>query len=88
MKSEIYSVYDMKAKIYGKPFYMVNEAVCLRSVTQSLCEGDSDLRHHPEDFLLYHMGTFDDQTCEISTGQPNLVCKLIELKPKAELKSV
>lgn len=60
MLSSVYSIYDIKAQVYQLPFYSPNDAVALRTVYDSFYQHDSIISRHPEDFILYKLGEFDD----------------------------
>lgn len=60
MKLYIYSVRDVKADIFNRPFYENNDAMAMRTLHQSSI--GTLLEKYPEDFLLYKIGVFDDAT--------------------------
>lgn len=60
MTKNIYSVYDVKAELYGPPFALKSHGEALRGF-QDLCEDRSTMvGRHPGDFKLVQLGTFDD----------------------------
>lgn len=64
MKTEMYSVYDSKAQAYGLPFHAPNDAVALRIFGEAVNDPSTQLNKYPEDFVLFHLGRFDDQTAQ------------------------
>lgn len=81
MKTIMYTIYDSKAQVYNKPFYMVNEQVAVRSFRDLANDPSSDVCKHPEDFTLWRVGEFEDTLNEITlSAPPVVVCKAIELK--------
>lgn len=87
MKTKVYSIYDQKAGIYNKPFYMINEQVATRSCIDLLDDPSTDLAKHPEDFTLYELGDYDDTSCTFELHEPALlVHKLHELKHSVTIK--
>lgn len=80
MKLEIYSMYDAKLNSYGRPFYLLNEAQAIRAMVDLMIDGDSDPARHPEDFILFKLGNFDDSNAVITADTPKIICKLHELK--------
>lgn len=56
-----YSIYDIKAQIYSPPFYAVTDGAACRIVQDSL-SNDSALSRHPNDYIVYRVGTFTDDT--------------------------
>lgn len=62
MTTEIYSVYDSKAMTYGQPFHAINDGVAIRMFGGAANDPETTLNKFPEDFVLYHLGRFDDQS--------------------------
>lgn len=62
MLHRVVSVFDTKSKIFSKPMLFVTDGVALRSFSDEVNRKDSDLGAHVDDFQLFLLGTFDDQT--------------------------
>jgi hypothetical protein len=61
MKWGVFSLYDVKARAYSTPFFLQNVDMAKRSLVDAMTyESASPLSRHPEDFMLYEMGEFDD----------------------------
>lgn len=72
MVKNIYSVFDVKAELYGTLFPMKSHGEALRGF-QDLCEDRNTMPgRHPGDFKLVQLGTFDDVTGLISATVPPL----------------
>jgi len=58
------SVRDSAADLFGQPFFVPTTAMALRGFADAVkrADGDSDLTKHPDDFTLFELGTFDDET--------------------------
>jgi hypothetical protein len=56
------SVFDAKAGLYSNPFYSVNVAVATRDFNHACTDPNSGLAQHPEDFSLYVVANFDDES--------------------------
>lgn len=67
MKMTICSVLDAKADMFGRPFFVQTTAVGLRSFNDEVNRNapDNPFFTHPEDYALYELGIFDDQTGRI-----------------------
>lgn len=65
-KVMIYAVYDSKVKYFHKPMFMRNKGEALRSWTEVANEKDHAISRHPEDFVLFELGDYDDQTATIT----------------------
>jgi hypothetical protein len=64
------SVFDVKAVAYSNPFYSVNTAVAVRDFSHAVSDPNSGLFNNPEDFSLYQVATFDDESGLISPLVP------------------
>jgi len=79
----IFAVYDSKGRTFGQPFFAISKEVALRSVRSTVqdARADSLLSRYPEDFTLYALGTFNDDTAEFLTDpQPHNLGSLAQFK--------
>jgi len=60
MQTNVYSVFDNKAAVYGTPFFMPNDAMAVRAFEGAVNKPGSLVFDHPEDFSLFRIGNFDD----------------------------
>lgn len=60
----IYAVYDNKAKAWLDPFVSINNAVAQRHFANGANQEGTQLNKNPEDYTLYHVGTWNDDTGE------------------------
>ena len=58
----IFSVRDAKADCFTRPFVDHNDQTALRAWLQACRDPDTQFNKHPEDFTLYQVASFDDQT--------------------------
>nr|QJB19352.1 MAG: nonstructural protein [Microvirus sp.] len=65
MKHIIFTIYDSKVESYSPPFYARSVAEGIRTITSTLKNAESQLSQYPEDFSLYHIGTFCDESANI-----------------------
>lgn len=61
----ICAIHDTKAEAYMNPFYMRSEGEAIRAFGDAIDKGDTPLSQHPEDYVLYKLGTFDQSTAAI-----------------------
>lgn len=75
MKLGLFSVRDEKAEVFSPPLSSMNVGTITRSLFDVLKSGSHDYAKHPEDYVLYHLGTFDDQTgqMELFTAPKSVV---------------
>ena len=79
----ICSIKDRAADCYGRPFFTPTDNVAIRSFMDEVNTDreDNQLNRHSDDFDLYALGTFDDNTAII---QMNDVPKLLMLGKNAK----
>lgn len=56
------SIYDRKAKIYSQPVLVPHVAAAVRSFGDAVNTSGSEYNKHPEDYIIFHVGAFDDNT--------------------------
>lgn len=59
---QVFSVFDSKAASFAQPFFSPTIVTAQRAFTGACKETTSMLNQYPEDFCLFHLGEFDDQT--------------------------
>ena len=84
MTRKVFSVFDVVAKIYGMPFVFVHEGEALRWLSDMVADDRSSLNHHPADYKLYRLGTFDDVSGKFSACEPEFLCNAIDFVPKSK----
>lgn len=62
MQKVVCSVFDTKAAVYSNPFYSVNTAVAARDFAHGCNDPNSALHRNPDDYILYQVASFDDET--------------------------
>lgn len=66
---KIYSVYDAKAVAYIQPFFAPTDGIALRMFGQAASDENHQFARWEEDYTLYRVGEFNDDTGEIIPGQ-------------------
>ena len=80
MKLQLYSVRDTVAELFHAPRHMHNHAVAVRNFTEWLDQDDGG-HVHLEDYNLYYVGEFDDETGIFTAlDEPELVMLGINAK--------
>lgn len=64
MLQYVVSVKDRAAEVFNRPFFVPHRNVAVRDFTDEVnrAAADNQLNKHPDDFDLYILGTFDDNT--------------------------
>jgi hypothetical protein len=76
MKLIICTVKDRAADAYGRPMFVPSAGVAIRSFSDEINRNNAEnqLYNHPDDFDLYELGEFDDNTGLFSLHeQPKLL---------------
>lgn len=85
MQLKIYSIRDAKGEIFNQPFYKKTHGEAERDF-QTLCKDEKSMPHqYPEDFDLYFLGHYDDQTGKIqSLDTPQHITKAVNVISRKE----
>lgn len=81
-----YTVFDIKANSFQRPFFALNDAVAVRSFGDAIAGRDSLLSAHPEDFILYCVGVFSEFSGELTTDKRRHVIDGVVCAPEADYK--
>jgi len=80
MQHELYSVKDVKAEVFTPPVMSHNLGTMCRSLMVALGDPGHQFARYPEDFVLFHLGTFDDANGHIVLmDTPVSVMSLVDL---------
>lgn len=65
---QIVSIIDRAAETFGRPFFVPSLGLAARSFSDEVnrVAEDNQLYNHPEDFDLYHLGSFNDSSAEFA----------------------
>lgn len=81
MKVNAYVIFDSPAKVYNKPFYLLNDQIAVRAMEDLINDDSTDIARHPSDFSLWRVGSYDDTTATFTSDeQLTLVCRAHELQ--------
>lgn len=75
MIQNIYAVRDRATDQYGQPMFMINHGHAIRSFADEANRADAqnNIYNHPDDYDLYHLGTYDTDTGLIDSKTPEMV---------------
>lgn len=81
MTKTMFSVKDNKSGLFFNPQVNVHRANVIRGLQQELKNPESVISQYPEDYTLYELGQFNDETGEvISKTSPEMVINCVDLK--------
>lgn len=79
MKLKIFSVFDSKVSAFMNPIFLRTTPEAIRAFSGAVSEKDSNFCKYPEDYTLFEVGSWDDQTAVIDLlSTPHPVAKAIE----------
>lgn len=82
MAKVYYAVFDRKAEIYSQPFLEIKDGTAIRAIQDIVINNkDHAFAKHPSDFSLHRLGSFDENSGEITGQKPT---KLIEIETLGE----
>jgi len=75
VKRAVCAVFDSAINSYGQPFFVPHVGSALRSFVDEVNRKapDNQLSGHPEDFALFHLADFDDETGKFSETDRGIV---------------
>jgi hypothetical protein len=62
IKLQVYSVFDSKAEVFGTPMFFQTAGIATRAFGDECNRTESELHKHPEDYTLFHIGEFIQDT--------------------------
>ena len=65
MIHKIYAVYDSKGESYTPPFFDHAEGRAIRTFADCCNDTNHQFGKHPEDYTLFNLGEYDDNTGSI-----------------------
>lgn len=81
MQHKIFSIRDSKGEVYGLPFFQKTAGEAERNFRSLVNDSKSTPSQYPEDFDLYYLGEYDDQTGKFKPQDtPSHICKAVSLK--------
>jgi len=73
----VVSVKDRAAAVFNRPFFVPHRNVAIRDFTDEVNRSavDNQLNKHPDDFDLYLLGEFDDNSGEFIMSTPQVLVR-------------
>ena len=70
-------VKDRAAEVFNRPFFVPHRNVAIRDFTDEVnrAAADNQLNKHPDDFDLYLLGEFNDNSGEFSISSPQVLVR-------------
>ena len=65
-----YSLLDTKTGLYSPPFFLGHDALAMRAVYELSNDKMTTPAKYPDDYVLYRVGIFDDNTGTMGSNIP------------------
>lgn len=85
MRVFLYSVFDSCGGIYDRPFVAQADGMALRSFGDIAADAKHPIGQHPEHYMLFRIGMFNDNTGEVESETPVCIGKAHELVAAARI---
>lgn len=82
MKQNAYTVYDEKAQAFLPPFFMHQDGMATRTFADCVNDADHNFGKHPHDYTLFQIGSFDDNTGELTATEKKSLGNGVEFRAK------
>lgn len=80
MVQKAYSIFDHKSEIFNKPFFAHTHGDAERQFTRIANDSQSTIYQFPEDYVLFHIGEYDDNSGRFISKEPEPIIKAIQVK--------
>lgn len=85
----VFSIRDNKTSSFGKPFLDVHVGNVFRGIKAEIQRGEAFFAGYPDDFDLYQLCTFDDNSGKfVDMKEPTFVKNLGDFKTELEIESI
>lgn len=65
-----YTVFDRKSLVYAPPFYSQTDSSAVRALGDGVADAKSAIGAHPNDYVLFHIGSYNDQDGRLEAVSP------------------
>lgn len=82
MLYQICVIRDSAADVFGQPIFVPAIGIAVRSFGDECKRKDANnqMNKHPEDFEMFKVGTYDDNTCEFVCQKPVSIARGADYK--------
>jgi len=82
MKQQLYAILDEKAALYLPPFTSQNDNTAIREFSAAIGQEGHKFNTHSEDFSLWALGSFDQETGAIQPNDPKIVTNALTVRER------
>lgn len=84
MKHNTYSIFDQASGLYSHPSYEQSDRTAMRTFGNIAANAEHPIGQHPEDYTLFRVGMFDDNTGELKNEVNESLCTALECLAKSK----
>ena len=84
MRLNVYTIFDTASGAYMRPFFAMSDGEALRGFKDISLDADHAIGKHPEDYSLWRIGTFNDNTAKIEGEAKECLATALELVASAQ----
>lgn len=70
MKMYVCSIYDQAAKAFSRPMFVAQVGMAIRAFQDEVNNVKSPMHAHPDQYVLFEIGTFDDNSGKFESIDP------------------
>lgn len=67
---QVFAVFDSKGAAFGTPMFVPTKGMAIRSFSDVVADGKSNISRHPEDYGLFEIGSYEPNTGLIKPISP------------------
>lgn len=84
MISNAYALFDTKGGFFGPPFFCQSHGEAIRVCIDAAQDMRSTIARYPSDFILHHIGTYDNTTGQMAPCLPDSIGLVSAMLPRQQ----
>lgn len=80
----VYSVYDAAAEAFLRPYFAETHGLAIRAFAAAVNDPQHQFAQHSDDFTLFHIGEFDEQTARLETISPHSLGNAVQFVDRGD----
>jgi hypothetical protein len=77
---KLFSVHDRASETFNRPMFLAAKGVAIRHFQDEANNTESPICQHPEDYELFYIGDFNDETAQLTSCRPESCGKATDYK--------
>lgn len=80
MLHQVIAIFDIKVGAFAKPVAVPADGAGVRAFQDAVNDPNTEYHKHPEDYSVWNIGTYDDNTAIMESKKPIQLAQAIALK--------